>query len=277
MPAATGPGRAGPGARPGRRPRRACGARLARRSQTAPVIAVTYSAPEFATWDQVSPWQFTLRAIVAAGGVPLAIDCSSPQPAISRLVALGDGLIVLGGGDIDPARYRGNPADPTVSGVSGVRDAGELAALAAVRSLARPALAICRGFHLLNIAHGGALITDLARDRPGSITHQPGMAAPMRTQHEVHLAAGSRPARWMGRSDLVTVNSEHHQGVAEAGPGLVVTGRAADGLVEAVETIDGLAVGVQWHPEMLWPGDENALALLRGFVSECAAAGSPRA
>ncbi|MFN7149698.1 MAG: gamma-glutamyl-gamma-aminobutyrate hydrolase family protein [Microthrixaceae bacterium] len=236
---------------------------------SAPIIAVTYSSLEFAGWDRRSPWQFTLRSVVAAGGVPLAIDCATEQPKIVDLVALADGLLVLGGGDVDPRRYGGDTEDPTVGGVNPMRDENEVAALAAARSRGCPTLAICRGFQLLNADLGGVLVADLPRDRPSFVDHRPGMGALMGVQHDVDVSEGSQLARWLGRSGAVGVNSEHHQGLAQAGDGLVITARSADGLVEAVETPDGRVVGVQWHPEMLWTADEAALDLLRGFVAEC--------
>lgn len=239
---------------------------------SAPVLAVTYSAPEFTTWDCVSPWQFTLRSVVAAGGVPLAIDCSTEQPRLAELIALSDGLLVLGGGDIDPRQHGGEPDDPTVGGVNPTRDRNEIAALDAARELGVPTLAICRGFQLLNVARGGAIVADLARDRPGPIDHQPGMGALMRVQHDVTVSPDSRLAHWLGRDGVFAVNSEHHQAVAEVGHDLHVTARSDDGLVEGVETADGGVVAVQWHPEMLWPAQQSALDLMRGFVSDCRAA-----
>jgi putative glutamine amidotransferase len=238
---------------------------------SAPVIAVTYSSLEFATWDRRSPWQFTLRSVVAAGGVPLAIDCASEQPRISNLVELADGLLVLGGGDVDPRRWGGDAGDHTVGGVNPVRDQNEVEAFAAARARGCPTLAICRGFQLLNADRGGVLIADLPRDRPSAINHRPGMGALMQVQHDVEVSAESRLSQWLRRSGTIAVNSEHHQGLAVAGEGLVVTARSSDGLVEGVETPDGKIVGVQWHPEMLWPNDEGALDLLRGFVAECRA------
>lgn len=235
----------------------------------APIIAITYSSREFATWDPACPWPMALKSVVAAGGVPLAIDCATPQPRIHELVGLAAGLIVLGGGDIAPATYGGDESDPTISGVNTDRDVNELAVLEAADERRIPILAICRGFQLLNVARGGTLIADIPRDRASDVEHRPGMAALMRSQHKAIVGSGTRLARWLSRSGTIAVNSQHHQGVASVGENLVVVARSRDGLVEAVEATDRPVVGVQWHPEFLWQAEPSALALLRGFIDEC--------
>jgi putative glutamine amidotransferase len=235
----------------------------------APVIAMTYSSAEFTTWPLEAPWPAALQSVVAAGGVPLAIDCAIPQPRLGVLLDLADGLIVLGGGDIAPETVGGDPDDPTVSGVNMVRDSNELAAFEIARDRRIRTLAICRGFQLCNVGRGGSLIADLPRDRPGDVQHQPGMSSLMATHHTVEVEPETTLARWIGSSGSVQVNSQHHQAVGRVGDGLRVTARAGDGLVEAFETDDGLVVGVQWHPEFIWSVEPTALSLLKGFIASC--------
>ena len=237
----------------------------------APLIAVTYSSTEFAEFHPQVPWQMALRALVAAGGVPFAIDCATTQNHLAEIIGLTDGLLVLGGGDVDPALYGADLEDPALEGVNSTRDKNELLAIEVAREQTKPILTICRGFQLLNVAYGARLVVDLKRDLPGDVEHRPGMPALVSTQHDVIIDANSSIARWMGTAGPIAVNSQHHQGVLNVGKGLRPTARAADGLVEAVEDNTGLVSGVQWHPEFLWSTDANALSLLTGFVRTCSA------
>ena len=234
-----------------------------------PIIAVTFSSTEFNHQPDSWPWRLAFQAVVAAGGVPLAIDCSTAQPRIAELIGLADGLILLGGGDVSPELYGGDPSDPTVEVIDRLRDENEIEALQTANCLGRPTLAICRGLQLFNVSRGGTLAADLKRDVRNSGSHRPGLEHLMRPHHDVDVDPSSRIAKWMSHSGRLAVNSHHHQGVSEIGDHLRVTARAVDGLVEGVETPDGLVVAIQWHPEFLWPVDLKARALLTGFVTSC--------
>ena len=234
-----------------------------------PTIAITFSSAEFGDPLETLPWRMAFQAVVAAGGVPLAIDCSIAQPRIADLVELADGLILLGGADVSPELYGGDPTDPAVDRVDRLRDENELAALSAANRLGRRILAICRGLQLFNVSHGGTLTADLNRDVSNIGSHRPGPENLVHTHHQVDVNPSSQIAKWMSRSGPLAVNSYHHQGVSEIGKHLLVSARANDGLVEGLESADGLTVAIQWHPEFLWPVDVNALALLTGFVASC--------
>lgn len=230
----------------------------------APIIAVTMSSVEYAL---LGPERTLLvRSVAAAGGIPLMIDAARSQPALRGLLESAAGLIVSGGGDVAPERYGGDPDDPTVGDVDRTRDEVELEALALADELQLPTLAICRGLQLLNVFRGGDLIVDLARDAPSEIRHQPGMPDLVRPAHDVTVTADSRVAAWTGRDGRVAVNSQHHQAIKTLGAGLRVTARADDDIIEGVEDTIGRVVGVQWHPEWIWPTDDHALSLLTGFV-----------
>lgn len=241
----------------------------------APIIAVTYSSKEQPDIGKAVPWQLTFQAVAAAGGVPLAIDCASPQPQLPALIELADGVLLLGGGDIDPELYGGDPSDPTLDDVDTLRDRNELDVLDVAARLQLPTFAICRGMQLVNVWRGGTLWIDLERDAAPGVQHRPGMAALVQSCHRVAVADDSRVAEWMSTSGPIDVNSQHHQGVREVGEGLRVTARADDGIVEGLESPDGLIVAVQWHPEYLWPTDGNAARLLAGFVASCARLATP--
>ena len=183
-----------------------------------------------------------------------------------------DGLLLVGGGDIDPARYGGEPS-PRLYGIEPDRDESEIELLHAADRIAMPTLCICRGMQLMNVAFGGTLLQHLP-DVPNLIQH--GIPAEgTLTIHDVEAKPGSRLAA-VTKSGPLAAASHHHQGIDRLGKGLAATGRTEDGLVEAIERIvpdqqDPRAtwmLGVQWHPEETAEHDPvqqslfDALALL---------------
>ena len=180
---------------------------------------------------------------------PIAGDETAVAAALDRIFGAVAGLVLTGGEDVVPAAY-GAPPSPHLGRVNPERDATELAAVRAARDQRIPTLAICRGIQLLNVALGGTLIQDLPTERPNSIAHDPEHPRDART-HRVQVVPDSRVAQALGATEL-DVNSVHHQAIDRVADGLVVTARAPDGIVEALET--GLrdpwwVMGIQWHPE----------------------------
>lgn len=237
-----------------------------------PVIGITYSARDFEGFDL---WRHVFHAFVAAGATPISIDCTQEQPRIHTLVERLDGLVVSGGGDVDPSLYGGDPSDPLLRGVNKARDASERLALRVALDRGMPVFAICRGLQFVNTVLGGSLFTDLNRDRGDGLSHKPGEAQLDRAAHDVEVLPDTLLAKWMGADGPIPVNSEHHQGISELAPDLVPVAWATDGLVEGAESAEHNLVGVQWHPEVLWPYEGTSFDLLRGFVSACAAFGRP--
>ena len=184
-----------------------------------------------------------LDAVIRAGGQPVIVnDVADPKGLLARV----DALVLTGGPDVDPARY-GEAAHPSVYGVDTAADDFEcaLADAAVVRSV--PVLAICRGIQLLNVARGGALHQHLAED-PGVPAHgEPGVAGGARL-HDITLEPDSLVAEVMDAT-RVRVSCHHHQAISTLGDGLHVVGRAADGIVEALELDGAFVLAVQWHPE----------------------------
>ncbi len=172
-----------------------------------------------------------------------------------------DGLVLIGGGDVDAARYGADP-DPRNGGTSGERDELELGLLGAALERDLPLLAICRGMQVLNVHLGGDLVQQLP-DRLRTTAHQPrpGAFGPVAVATE----EGSAVRRLLGARAEVLCS--HHQALGRLGAGLVVTARSEDGVVEAVE-LPGyrFVVGVQWHPEET--GDNR---LFEALVGEAAA------
>jgi putative glutamine amidotransferase len=213
---------------------------------TRPVIGIC-SATESARWAawevvvNLSPRNYSL-SVNRAGGMALILPpddvlAEGPDEVLDML----DGLILAGGSDIDPAAYGAQP-HPETGTTWPERDRFELGL--GTRALERdmPVLGVCRGMEMLNVIQGGTLNQHLGLELH---RHTPGVF----TDHRVQLEAGSLAARVVG-AETTEVKSAHHQGVEELGEGVVVTGHADDGVVEAIELPDrSFAVGVLWHPE----------------------------
>lgn len=236
-------------------------------SGSRPVIGLTYSSTDL---TRFSLWRNMLHGLIEAGTAVLTLDCHQPHDDIAAVIRKLDGLIISGGADVDPAAYGGDRSDPMIRDIDPVRDQNEMAALAAALDTGLPVLAICRGLQLVNVAFGGTLYADLRRDLNGTVPHELREEALAWPLHTVDVAEGSRLSRWLGGTNgAIGVNSEHHQGIRRLADRLLPAAVAEDGLVEAVEARDHPLVAVQWHPEILWPNETHALALMRGFVDEC--------
>ena len=179
-----------------------------------------------------------------SGGLPVEIaQTADPRGYVDRL----DGLILTGGGDVDPALW-GGPTE-TSFGVSRERDDFEIALLETALDADVPVLAICRGIQLVNVALGGTLVPHLRWNEGDEHSkRRDDRAAPV---HVVDCAEGSLLAGLYG--ERAKVNSFHHQAVDRPGTGLEITGRSPDGSIEAVEHRSRRLLGVQWHPEMMEP------------------------
>jgi putative glutamine amidotransferase len=212
-----------------------------------PVIGIC-SATESAKWAawevvvNLSPRNYSL-SVNRAGAMALILPpddvlAEGPDEVLDML----DGLILAGGSDIDPAAYGAQP-HPDTGTTWPERDRFELGL--GTRALERdmPVLGVCRGMEMLNVIQGGTLeqhLDDLSLHR-----HTPGVFS----DHGVRLEPGSLAARVVG-AERTEVKSAHHQGLDQLGEGVVASGWADDGVVEAVELPDQtFAVGVLWHPE----------------------------
>lgn len=196
-------------------------------------------------------------SVVAAGGVPVLLPPATGDPAAAdAVVARLDGLVICGGADVDPERY-GEQPHPRTANWRPDRDAWEAALIGAADRAGVPILGVCRGMQLMAAVAGGRL-DQHTPDTVGHEGHGPGPGT-FGTTH-VDTVAGSRIAALVGPA--IEVPCHHHQSVL-AHPGFVVTARAADGTVEAMERPgDGFCVAIQWHPEK-----GTDLALFRGLVA----------
>jgi putative glutamine amidotransferase len=176
--------------------------------------------------------------------VLLPVDVRAPL----ELLDVIDGLLLIGGADIDPSSY-GAERHPDLESTYRDRDGFELALLHGALERDMPVFGICRGMQLLNVALGGTLVQHLP-EVEGANPHRRAIGTFEGTEHTIALEPGSLTAEAAGE-EVHIARCHHHQAVDELGEGLVVTGRAdVDGVIEAIEVEDAhWALGVQWHPE----------------------------
>jgi putative glutamine amidotransferase len=210
-----------------------------------------------------------LESVRRAGGDPHVVDAAADDPmAVLKDAA---GLVLTGGGDVDPALYR-EPPHPTFSAAEPGRDAFEIALVNRALELDLPVLAVCRGLQVLNVARGGTLVQDIPSQVAGAVDHS--IEAPsFAIAHEIWISKGSRLwtllSEKLVEGDACQVNSRHHQAVAHAAPGFEVTATAPDGVIEAMEHPEArFCVGVQWHPENFWRTGEFR-SLFEGLMEAC--------
>lgn len=218
----------------------------------APIIGVCapLERARWAVWDMPAALVAAnyLQAVWDAGGRALLVP---PDPALQQhpdgVLDVLDGLLLVGGADIEACRY-GAPPHPDAEAAQTVRDGVEIALVRRAAQRGLPVLGICRGLQVINVAMGGTLWQHLP-DTLGTTEHRRHLGRFDGNAHPVDLTPGSLAARAAGE-ERHTVTSHHHQGIRDLAPGLRVSGSAPDGVVEAVEAGGpGYLLGVQWHPE----------------------------
>lgn len=209
------------------------------------------------------------RAILQSGGLPLIVPIVDEED-IPALCERLDGLIVTGGGDINPLLY-GEEPHPSLGAVYPGSDKYEKHLILEFLKLDKPFMGMCRGLQMLNVALGGTNYQDLEAEYEGDKLYQHLQLA-MRTHrtHSVVLEEDSRLFDIMGEKEFA-VNSFHHQGVRKVSDKLKVAARAKDGMVEALESEDyQFVLGIQWHPEeFALQDDQPSINIFDRFVEEC--------
>lgn len=246
----------------------------------APVIGITSQMRDVTTSYGAQPaTTVTLtytNAVTAAGGIPVVFPILDPE-AIPPLMARIDGVVLTGGGDVEPAAYNGEGHE-AVYGVDPARDRSELAVARYAAEHRLPTLAICRGIQVLNVALGGTLVADIPTQVDGGFEHfVSGNGAAMQAHQDVTLDEGCRLAGLFGTTSL-KVNSLHHQAILQPAPGLRPVAWSHDGVVEAVEPEDLTwpLLAVQWHPENLVSTEPAARTLFSELITAAAGARANR-
>jgi putative glutamine amidotransferase len=235
-------------------------------SSTPPVIGIcaVKERARWAFWDQTAHLAADtyVSAVQDTGAlaVLLPVDRRDPEKLLDRI----DGLMVIGGADLDPAVY-GQKRSEATENTYRDRDEFELALTRGAIDRGLPFLGICRGMQLLNVALGGTINQNLVAV-DGTNPHRRIVGTFVGTEHDIDLDPGSLVARATGE-EIHEARCHHHQAIDRLGTGLVVTARARDGVPEAIEVggDDDWVLGVQWHPEA---GDK--LQLFEAFTEAAA-------
>ena len=206
-----------------------------------------------------------VESIIQAGGIPLCIPIM--QQGIHEVLLKVDGLLLIGGYDINPHYFNEHP-HPKIGRIETNRDACDFALLQEALHLNRPVLAICRGLQVLNVLFGGSLYQDIPSQVEGAIQHIQNSS-----RHEKVHAVKVLPATKLHSivGEQLMTNSFHHQSVKELGEGLVISATTNDGIIEAIEYPQSpFCLGVQWHPEELAIRNDTASKkLFEAFVTAC--------
>lgn len=205
------------------------------------------------------------QAVLNCGGAPLLIPISQDRSSIGAICSRLDGLILSGGPDINPRFYKDEPHQG-LKDVDAAQDQMELEITRQALAASIPVFGICRGLQLLNVAMGGTLYQDIAREVPKACDHAPKADRSIVT-HKVRIESGTLLQATLQRRSL-WVNSQHHQSVKEPAPGLIASAAASDGIIEALEDPrQHFVLGVQWHPEGLWQKEVSARKLFKALIA----------
>lgn len=239
-----------------------------------PIIGIATQTLEAIPGELPPCWimgQSYVHALRSVGAIPwiiplLAEDTDTLREIFDRL----DGVFFTGGVDVDPSKY--GEAKQSFCGRTDLpRDEVEIQLTRWAMEAKKPILAVCRGIQVMNVALGGTLFQDVAQQVPGALKHDyfPTKDNPSRNRmvHTIDVRGGTRLATMLGDS-RPTVNSMHHQAIKDLAPCLMPSATAPDGVIEAVEGLNGqFVVGVQWHPEEMAATDAGQKRLFSSFIA----------
>ena len=239
-----------------------------------PVIGITCSLTASPIGDSIYALERNIvardyaSAIEHAGGTPLLVPHVEDMECIDRYLGVLDGLVLSGGGDIDPLLF-GQEPHQNMGSVDRVRDEMEFQLTQEALDQDLPILAICRGIQMLNVAAGGTIYQDIAAEMPQPTLRHSQTGAGWYASHTIDILSDSRLFQVFG-SPIARVNSFHHQAVRDVAEGFIVTAKAKDNVIEAIESpTHRFALGVQCHPEMMWERHPEALNLFTAFLKAC--------
>ena len=211
-----------------------------------------------------------IEAITRFGGIPIVLP--NMEKGITDSIAnLIDGLLLTGGGDIDPTLF-GEEPHQALGSIVPERDEFEVDLIKKMLAQNKPILGICRGAQILSIALGGDMYQDIYTQSEGKLIQHDQKAPRTHASHFVQVHKGSVLRNVVGE-ERFKVNSFHHQAVRNIPDGFRVSGLASDGIIEAFESeFHPFVMGIQWHPEsLLLKDDSPSISIFKGFIEACKA------
>ncbi|WP_313894588.1 gamma-glutamyl-gamma-aminobutyrate hydrolase family protein [Psychrobacillus sp.] len=209
-----------------------------------------------------------IHAISEFGGVPIVLPNIEGE-SVDAIANMIDGLLLTGGGDIDPTLF-GEEPQPALGNITPERDVFEIALIEKMLELNKPILGICRGVQILNIAAGGNMYQDIYTQSENKLLQHDQKAPSTHASHFVWVMKDSLLSDIV-KVDTFKVNSFHHQAVRKVPEGFEVSAIASDGTIEAIESKNhAFVIGVQWHPEsLLLKKEAMSSTIFQAFLHAC--------
>lgn len=208
-----------------------------------------------------------VKAIRAAGGIPLLIPITADVEEIKKYIYLCDGLILPGGEDVSPIFLKENPIRK-IGMISLERDSFEFELLKEAKIQNKPVLGICKGCQLIALDSGGKIYQDIYSQCEQTFEHSQSESQLSEFFHTVLLEKDSFLYKIFGK-EKIWVNSWHHQAVKSVGNKLKIISKAEDGIIEGIESTEQMIFGVQWHPELLFEKYPEQLLIYKYFIKTC--------
>lgn len=208
-----------------------------------------------------------VKAIREAGGIPILVPITNEIEEIKEYISMCDGILLPGGEDISPIYLNEEP----VRGIGSVdieRDTFEFKLYKEAVLNKKTVLGICKGSQIIAVANNGSVYQDIVTQIPLTYEHSQPEEQLDEVFHSVMLEEDSILYK-IFKKKIIKVNSWHHQAIKSVGTDLKITGKALDGVIEAVESKDGTVIGVQWHPELLIEKYPEQLEIYKYFIEKC--------